>query len=183
MAALRESGWQALWPAARRSGIAAWLGERGSLTRRLRAHCQQLTLIRLQQGWQRPQPDQRPLLGRGTLRVWGRQVLLLADGIPVVYAHSIALPAVLRGRWRLLCRLGGRPIGDAVFARPSTRRGPIRVRCLRPGHPLQRAACASAGLPDAMRLWARRSAFVDGGQALWVSEVFLPALARLRRCV
>ena len=176
--------WLPLRPLARRSGIAAWLAERGSLTRRLRRHCGAFSLQRLAQGRQRLHPDQRGLLG-GTRSAWGRQVLLLADGVPVVYAHSVADPRALRGRWRLLRALGGRPVGDAVFARASTRRGVIRVRQLRPGHPLQCAACRCAGLDQHTRLWARRSAFVDRGQALWVTEVFLPAMAGLepRACV
>jgi chorismate--pyruvate lyase len=171
-----------LRPAARRSGIAQWLGERGSLTARIRAHCSQFSLRRLGQGMQPPHADEMALLklphGR---KAWVREVLLLADGVPVVYAHSVARPEVLRHAWRLLVRIGSRPVGDAVFARPLSLRGAIRVRRLQANHPLQRTACAHAGLPSTTALWARRSAFVHAGQALWVTEVFLPAIAGLRQ--
>lgn len=176
------TGWRALRPAARRSGIPDWLGERGSLTARLRAHCGSFSLRRLGQGPARPLRDEAALLGSPARRLgWSREVLLLADGVPVVWAHSVARPEVLRGHWRLLVSLGSRPVGDAVFARPLTRRGAIAVRRLRPSHPLQRAACEAACLAPDTPLWARRSAFVHRGQALWVTEVFLPALAALRR--
>ena len=162
--------------------MALWLGERGSLTARIRSHCGQFNLRRLGQGLQPPHADEMALLklphGR---KAWVREVLLLADGVPVVYAHSVARPEVLRHAWRLLLRIGSRPVGDAVFARPLNRRGAIRVRRLQADHPLQRAACAHAGLPPATALWARRSAFVHAGQALWVTEVFLPAIASLRQ--
>lgn len=162
--------------------MAPWLGERGSLTARIRAHCSAFHLRRLGQGQQRPHADEMGLLALPHGRyAWVREVLLLADGVPVVYAHSVARPEVLRQAWRLLVRIGGRPVGDAVFARPLSRRGAIRVCFLRAGHPLQRAACARAGLPPATRLWARRSAFVHAGQALWVTEVFLPHITGLRR--
>ena len=175
------SAWRPLRPAAGRSGLADWLAERGSLTARLRAHCGQFALRRLGQRAATPHRDETTLLGlpQGR-RAWVREVLLLADGVPVVYAHSVARTEVLRGAWRLLARIGGKPVGDAVFARPLTRRGAIEIRRLKPGHPLQRAACAAAGLPPDTRLWARRSAFVHAGQALWVSEVFLPGAVALR---
>jgi chorismate--pyruvate lyase len=178
----RDRDWLALRPRASRSGIASWLGERGSLTARLRAHCRQFSLLRLGQCLARPRRDEAPLLGLPRRQqAWTREVVLCADGVPVVYAHSVAHPEVLRGAWRLLERLGSRPVGDAVFARAQTRRGEIRVRRLRARDPLQRAACAHAGLAPSTRLWARRSAFVHRGQALWVTEVFLPATALLRR--
>jgi chorismate--pyruvate lyase len=179
----RPGAWLPLRPAAGRSGLAGWLAERGSLTARLRAHCGQFVLLRLGQRAATPHRDETPLLGLPQGRkAWVREVLLLADGVPVVYAHSVARTEVLRGAWRLLARIGGKPVGDAVFARPLTRRGAIEVRHLKPGHPLQRAACAAACLPPDTRLWARRSAFVHAGQALWVSEVFLPGAAVLRPC-
>lgn len=178
--ALRGQAWRPLRPRAGYGRLDAWLGERGSLTARLRAHCTRFALRRLRQGARRPHRDEAALLGLVHGRkAWAREVLLLADGVPVVYAHSVAHPEVLHGAWRLLARIGGKPVGDAVFARPLTRRGAIEIRHLRPCHPLQRAACAAAGLPAQTRLWARRSAFMHAGQALWVSEVFLPAVGTL----
>jgi chorismate--pyruvate lyase len=170
-------GWLPLRPAAARSGIAPWLAERGSLTARLRAHCTQFGLRRLCHGTGAAQADDP---GCGGPRLWRREVLLLADGQPVVFARSVAARDVLRDSWRLLRGLGARPLGDAVFARPGVRRTPIRVRRLRRGDALQRAACRAAGLAADTELWARRSAFVHRGAAVWVTEVFLPALSTLR---
>lgn len=173
--------WRPLRPAARAAGLQAWLGERGSLTARLRGHCGAFSLQRIGQHFAPPLRDEAMLLGQPIgRRAWVREVMLLADGIPVVWAHSVAHPSVLRDAWRLLRQIGTRPVGDAVFARAQTRRGEIRVRRLRPGHPLHRAACAASGVDAGGALWARRSAFVHRGRALWVTEVFLPDVQALR---
>jgi chorismate--pyruvate lyase len=177
----RHSAWLPLRPCGVRSGIVGWLAERGSLTARLRAHCDAFSLNRLYQGMARPRLDEAGLLVQPlSQRAWTREVVLCADGVPVVYAHSVTRPDALRGSWRLLVTLGSRPVGDAVFTRALTCRSEIRVRRLAPRDALRRAACAYAGLPATTPLWARRSAFVYRGQALWVTEVFLPAVAALR---
>ena len=171
--------WRPLRPAALHSGIARWLGERGSLTALLRAHCRSFGLHALRHG---VGPAQAGDPGRGAARVWRREVVLLADGKAVVFARSVARVDALRGAWRLLRGLGTRPLGDAVFAQPGVRRTPIVVCRLRRGEALQRAACRAAGLDASTDLWARRSGFVLRGATVWVTEVFLPDLRGLRPC-
>ncbi len=164
--------WAPRLPAARRSGIESWLTDPGSLTRRLRSASDRFELRLLRQGPSRALRDEYPLLGVPAGRkVWCRDVLLVADGVPRVLGHSVcALPA-LHHAWRLLRHLGVKPVGDAVFTRPRTRRSALRVRALADGDALRRLAAAAR--PDvAGPLWARRSAFVFAGQALWVTEVF-----------
>ena len=181
-----DRAWTALRPTAVGGAIASWLAERGSLTRRLRAGCRRLELILLRQRAARPLPDELALLGlRPGRYTWVREVLLLADGRPVLYAHSVARFSSLRFAWRPLLRVGLRPVGDAIFDRPGTRRGPIRVRRVSSGHRLHRAAsralaaATSLGVERLPALWARRSPFVHTGQALWITEVFLPQIARI----
>jgi chorismate--pyruvate lyase len=176
--------WRALRPALLERGTASWLGERGSLTRRLRAGCGRLELILLKQRYGRPLPDEAALLGlRRGERAWVREVLLLADGLPVLYAHSVAHPASLRTAWRPLSRIGLKPVGDAIFERHGLQRGPIRVRRLDCRDRLHRAASlardqrAGRGAAPLAALWSRRSPFVYAGRALWITEVFLPAIA------
>ena len=175
-----DRAWTALRPAVIDGVIASWLAERGSLTRRLRAECGRLQLILLRPRAARPLPDELALLGvpRGRY-VWVREVLLLADGRPVLYAHSVARSLALRMAWRPLSKVGLRPVGDAIFDRHGTQRGPIRVRRLQPGDRLHRAAARALGAEGARlpALWARRSPFIHAGEALWITEVFLPAIA------
>ena len=108
-----------------------------------------------------------------------------------MWACSSASPAALQGAWRDLKRVAGRPLGDWLFACPQVRRGPIEVRRLAPADPMARRAWSRACVHASERgepvqglapvLWARRSAFLRGGRALWVTEVFLPDVARLSR--
>ncbi len=182
-AAAGQRGWRPLRPVRAGSALESWLAERGSLTQRLRGSCGRLELKVLRQLRARPLRDEVALLGlRPGQYAWVREVLLLADGAPVVYAHSVTRLPALSAAWRPLRHLGHTPVGDAVFERRGTTRGSIRVRRLAAADRLRRAAgvwlgAAAAGSPAT--LWARRSAFLHEGQALWVTEVFLPAHADL----
>jgi chorismate lyase len=166
--------------------LRSWIGERGSLTKRLRAGCGRLSLRLVRQRLAVPLRDEAALLGlRGGQRAWVREVLLLADGAPVVFAHSVARVEALRVAWRSISRVGLRPVGDAIFERHGMRRGPIQARRVNAFDRLHRsAASALAGTTKALVrplpvLWARRSPFVRAGQALWITEVFLPGIARI----
>jgi len=168
--------WPPALPCGRRSGMESWLKDAGSLTRRLRQDSARFELRLLRQGAARALRDESALLGLPHGRkVWRRDVLLIADGVPRVLGHSVCALSALRGPWRLLRHLGVKPVGDAVFTRPQTRRSAMRVRRLSQSAPLLRLARnaqAQHGTADAT-LWARRSSFVFRGEALWVSEVFL----------
>jgi len=164
--------WPPARPGARRSGLHDWLTDRGSLTRRLRQRSAHFELRLLRQGPARALRDEYPLLGLPHGRkVWRREVLLLADGEPRVLGHSVCRLSALRGPWRLLRYLGVKPVGDAVFTRPQTRRSALRVKRLNASHPLLHHAGGDFRKVEAR--WARRSSFVYRDAALWVSEVFL----------
>jgi len=107
-----------------------------------------------------------------------REVLLVADGVPVVFAHSITAPASLRGAWRALGRLGERPLTATLFGDRRVMRGPLAFRALDERHPLHRRV-AELGLELPARLWARRSQFLRHDRPLLVTEVFLPAVLAL----
>jgi chorismate--pyruvate lyase len=181
-----RQGWRLFRPSGLPPDLASWLGEPRSLTRRLRAWSGSLQLILLRQCYARPLPDEFGILSlRRGERVWVREVLLLADGIPVLYAHSIARPAALRSAWRQLKRTGIKPVGDLIFARPGISRGPIHIRRLSVGDRLHGAAAQALAdqteqaLQPSAALWARRSPFIHAGHCLWITEVFLPAIVEL----
>lgn len=185
----QASGWSASPLGA--GALRAWLGDRGSLTRRLREASRQLAVRRLRQARGQPCPDECPVLLEGPdpgtrprPAAWiVREVVLVSDGMPAVYAHSVIDAAALRGPWRWLAGLGHRPLGEALFRDPRIRRGAMTYRRLRAPDPRHRAAVAclrAAGLPAPTRLWARRSVFSAGGRRLLVTEVFLPVVASLR---
>lgn len=199
-AAASRTRWHRVVPAL--PGQRAWLTGEGSLTQRLKRASGRFEVVRLAQGRGgassdeidciRPAPPGGPGMQQGR-RVWqrgsprrlgvlAREVLLVCDGSPTVFAHSVIDAAALRGRWRWLAGLGSRPLGEALFRDPQVRRGPLRFRQLRaPDRRYMGAAAtlSARGLPVPPALWARRSVFSAGGQQLLVTELFLPAVASL----
>jgi len=157
----------------------AWLTGRGSLTWRIKSKARGFRVQVLRQGRRIPNDDEYRQLGQPAhRRAFVREVLLFADGRPVVLAHSIAAWRDLSGVWRGLAGLGSRPLAEALFTDPLVTRVSMEYVRLDSRHPLWKQASAHAGeaLPA---LRARRSRFVKRGRPLLVTEVFLPALARL----
>jgi len=152
-----------------------WLADPGSLTRRLVAGCQGGFRVRLlHQGWGRPQPSEARLLqSRGAALI--REVELLCNESPQVFARTLIPAASLSGRARLLARLGSRPLGAVLFDDPSTRRVAVEVARLPARCPLFAAATAHLEqLPEF--IWGRRTLFLYAGKPLLVNEIFLPGL-------
>lgn len=160
--------------------IRDWLLDPGSLTSRVKAVCTNFRVRVVRQGRISGWLDEAPLFGarRGRLLL-GRDVVLIGDDVPVVFAHSVLLADDLRGTWHAIGSMGTKPLGAALFADPRIERRPLHYRKLHEGHPLYFAAQAALGvrLPE---VWARRSLFCLRGAPLLVTEVFLPGFAGLR---
>jgi len=159
--------------------LRSWLSDNGSLTRRLKSRCDSFRVVPLTTGLARPNPDEYELLGLapGT-RAYVREVMLLCDGVPVVFAHSVLPQAGLRGGWNGITRLGSRSLGEALFSDHRIERQPLAYRQVRHGHPLFRNIAAHQALA-VNALWARRSVFCLNDHPLLVTEVFLPAIDTL----
>ncbi len=156
-----------------------WLSDPASLTARIVARCDRFQVRVLGEHRALPFGDERTLIGLPPGRhAWTREVLLLADGVPVVFAHSVLAPRDLIGAWHMAQAIGSRPLGAALFADPCIYRGPLTSARLAPHHPLHRHACRALGEP-LPTLWARRSRFCRLDRPLLVTEVFLPGIARL----
>jgi len=157
------------------AGLADWLLDPASLTRRLQQLCPGHFEVRvLVQGRMRPTRNEALLLGmRHNSAALVREVQLLCNGQPWVYARSVIPLGSLRGRVRRLAHLGTRPLGAVLFADPGMRRGVVELACIRPGETLYRAA--NAGSRNRQPVWGRRSVFRLANHPLLVSEIFLPA--------
>jgi chorismate--pyruvate lyase len=115
----------------------------------------------------------------GRQLAWVREVALECDGQPVIFAHT-TLSTAARGRMiRWMAGLGSRSLGSLLFSYPGFERGAIEFLRLDARHPLYRRAAALGPVPTT--LWARRSRHRLGNQAVLVTEVFLPAVARFGR--
>ncbi len=158
------------------SGLAGWLLDTASLTLRLQHLCPGEFRVRvLSQQWGMPALDEALALQMkpGSLAVI-RQVQLLCDGEPWVYARTVIPATSLRGRLRRLAHLGTRPLGGMLFSDPGMRRAPVELVRLDKGQALYRAATRRLKRRPA-EIWGRRAVFRLAGSPLLVSEIFLPA--------
>ena len=173
----RDTYWQ---PAPAAAGAyRPWLTDRGSLTARIKARCPDVRVEVVFQGLRRPDRDEGFLFThRGRARVLVREVFLVCEGTPVVFAHTVLDPADLCGPWRSVAKLGTRPLGAALFADARIARHPLRSRKIGWHHELHRRLSASvAHAPRS--LWARRSLFRLHDSPILVTEVFLPEILSL----
>ncbi|RFA31174.1 hypothetical protein CAI21_00520 [Alkalilimnicola ehrlichii] len=153
-----------------------WLEDTASLTARIQRHSGGRLRVRiLSECWSLPAAEEALALGQPVGRyAWMREVLLMCDSTPWVYARTAVPLESLRGRYKPLLRLGARPLGSVLFGRFPVQRTPLLIRRLDERDPLlpvvQRHVAVSSGL------WARRSMLSFDSCRLLVTEVFLPEL-------
>jgi len=155
-----------------------WLLDPASLTLRLKSACHGMFRVDvLAQGWARPHLNEANTLGMRENR-WGfvREVQLLCDEQPWVFARTIIPRTTLVGSNRRLTRLKTRPLGAVLFADPTMTRGPVEIARITSGVRLYASATQHMKkMPEA--IWGRRSVFTLHGLPLLVSEIFLPGIA------
>lgn len=143
---------------------ADWLFDSSSLTARLTAlRPQGFKVQPLKQYYGHPTPiETRELNLKPGQSVWIREVILLLDDTPIVYARTAIPLSTLSGHEKLLQNLGSRSLGSFLFAQPHLKRGVLRAnRCQNNSLNLE---------------WARRSVFHLGAKGLMVSEAFTQQL-------
>ena len=173
----------------------AWLINAGSLTARLQLRYSHFAVKPVAVKYAKPLHDEAVLLylpAHKTALI--REVLLIGNNQPVVFAHSVLPRTSLRGAWNGLGRLGNKPLGTMLFANPKVKRTPLEYKKLPRQHPIsmrvsrinnQLQLVYSAGTTPAAAehmqnspkaLWARRSIFSLNCARILVTEVFLPKL-------
>jgi len=155
-----------------------WVTGEGSLTARLVAASDRFRVRRLLQQPARPFADEWQELDQpARVPALAREVLLICDEQPAIFAHTVVRERHARRDWPFLRGLGERPLGGRLFVDPAVRRDPFQFARLLPHHPLrqalQRVLPAMGPVP---MLPARRSVFRRGTGVMLVTEVFLPDL-------
>ncbi len=158
--------------------VQSWLTDTGSLTRRVIQHCMggHFRVNLLQQTWDTPLNSERQVLGmRRGLLAMTRDVALLCDETPWVFARTLIPVTTLKGSARRLMRLGERPLGAVLFSDPKVSRGTTQIARLYPGNALFDIAREQLNeTPE--YLWGRRTLFYMERHPLLVNELFLPGL-------
>jgi chorismate--pyruvate lyase len=168
-------------PASRRMG--AWLQIDGSLSARIASVSGRLAVRVLRQGPVRLQPAEAERLHcPAGAAAHGREVILLADGVPVVYARSVLQAVHARGTWKAIRGLGNRALADLLFGLPAAQRSSFDFARFAPGSGLastvhRRWREATGAEWGRREVWARCSVFSRRGARLLVTECFAPTIA------
>lgn len=104
-----------------------------------------------------------------------REVVLSGRDTPWVFAQTIIPVATITAHpW--VSRMGGQPLGDALFHREDVTRSALSFALLDPQMSLCERVAQLRLNPEARLLWSRRSCFFLGNEPLLITEVFLPGL-------
>jgi chorismate--pyruvate lyase len=161
--------------------LRAWLQAPGSLTARLRSRgTVQVVVLRqsTQTLWQMERDDLQSSVGHV------REVALLVNGVPAVWARSATSQTAIKGPWKALVNLGSRPLAELLFQGRHITRDPLQSHHIRRHGPLEcHLRSAWAGLHHEFKdndlpRWARSSVFWHGQQPLRVMEAFAPWIAQ-----
>ncbi|WP_303902809.1 chorismate--pyruvate lyase family protein [Thiohalomonas denitrificans] len=172
-----KAGKEPVWQAANRlrrntlpPQLAGWLLDDSSLTRRLKQACDGRFAVRvLRQGWAVPMSCETAALKLPLRRrAMVREVLLLCDDVPWVFARTIIPKRTLGGSGGRLAFLGNRPLGEVLFRDPRAQRGRLEVSRVTP-------AVLEVESEEPW-VWGRRSIFRLSGRPLLVSEYFIGEL-------
>jgi len=152
------------------AGQLDWLLDTGSLTRRLSQLASGEFSVRvLHASWQALRADECAALGvAADTPGWVREVYLLGQGQPWVFARSIATREALREAGFEIERIGGQSLGEVLFRDTRFARGPLEL-CWYPRTWLPLEVCAND-------LLGRRSCFRREALGVLVAEVCLPRL-------
>lgn len=158
-----------------------WLADTASLTLKLTARSKEFRVRCLRQEHGACMADEIEAVGLPRrLCVQEREVLLLCDERPMVYAHTIVPLSATTSDWPFFGTLGERSLGTTLFGDPRVTRGAMQFAKLRAAHPLaRRASEATGGQVFLAPLFARRCLYRRKNGVLLVTELFLPAITDL----
>ncbi|MDD2724433.1 MAG: chorismate lyase [Methylovulum sp.] len=154
------------------TAVQSWTYETGSLTQRLRrTYGNAVKVSVLWQQWQTPFLSEQHRLQIPThIHALVREVLLHADGKPLILARTVIPADTITFAHSNLAKLGTRPLGEVIFAYPKLARLQLDVCQTQP----------YAWIADTRELaqidrpvWGRRTVYGLQHQHLLVSEFFL----------
>ena len=155
--------------------VQSWTYEPGSLTQRLRDYYGDAVGVKvLLQQWNTPFLSERRLLKlRDNRYSLIREVLLHADGKPLILARTIFPANTVKIAKSNLSHLGSRPLGEVIFSYPKLERIEMDVTLINQTTWTQPAI--AEGHID-QPIWGRRTVYAIAHRQMLVSEFFLPGV-------
>jgi len=170
--------WEPLWLENRQGmrhklpyNVQSWTYESGSLTQRLRNFYGDGVAVKiLLQRWHTPFLSERRLLRLPENQYsLTREILLHANGKPLILARTIIPAVTVKVAKRNLSKLGNRPLGEIIFSYPKLERIAMDVTLIEPSTWTQSAI---AEVDINQPIWGRRTVYAIAHKQMLVSEVF-----------
>jgi len=172
----RDPDWKPSQPGSRHTlpkNVQSWVFEAGSLTHRLRCFYGDSFAVKiLFHRWKQAYLSECQLL-RLPHQQYNlvREVLLHADGKPLILARTILPEKTIKIAKRNLSHLGTRPLGEVIFSYPNLERLQLDITEVKANYwstQLQK----QISIPE--NTWGRRTVYAIQKQPLLVSEFFMP---------
>ena len=158
--------------------VQSWVYEKNSLTRRLRYYYgNTVTVEILFHRWKPAFRSECKLLGLPHQQYnLIREVLLHADGKPLILARTILPEKTIKIAKRNLSHLGNRPLGEVIFSYPKLERIALNITSVKKNLWTKKLANK---IPIKKDIWGRRTVYAIHKQQLLVSEFFMPGAIEL----
>lgn len=155
--------------------VQSWTYESDSLTRRLRSCYGDVVAVKvLLQRWNNPFLSERRILKLPEHQYsLTREVLLHADGKPLILARTIIPASTIKAAKSNLSQLGNRPLGEIIFSYPKLERIAMDVALINLSTWTQ-SAITETGIDQP--IWGRRTVYAIAHKQMLVSEFFLPEI-------
>ncbi|MGS0681079.1 chorismate--pyruvate lyase family protein [Shewanella sp. 125m-7] len=147
-----------------------WLLSTCSLTKKLKKHCTHFEVKILGEDTVSPPPEESLC----STNMWVREVLLILDGTPWIFARTLIPGRLLEKKQQDFLGLGNRPLGELLYSADEFTPGRIEVAHFEACSKIAKLA-ESLQQDVSEELWGRRRYFQYETEQLVVSEVFLPA--------
>jgi chorismate--pyruvate lyase len=159
--------------------VQSWVYEPGSLTQRLRNYYGDKVGVNvLLQQWNTPFLTERKLLKLHESKYsLIREVLLHANGKPLILARTVIPPKTVKVAKSNLAHLGNRPLGEVIFSYPKLERIEMDVTLINSSPIEQRPIWTQSAIDKAsidQPMWGRRTVYAIAQRQMLVSEFFLP---------
>lgn len=152
--------------------VSSWVYEKNSLTKRLRDfYGDSVTVEILFHRWKPAYLSECRLLNLPHQQFnLIREVLLHADGKPLILARTILPDRTIKIAKRNLSHLGTRPLGEVIFSYPKLERLGLDSCCV-PSHFWADSLMNKVSIEQP--IWGRRTVYAIQKQTLLVSEFFM----------
>ncbi|MDD5276001.1 MAG: chorismate lyase [Methylovulum sp.] len=155
------------------AAVQSWAYESGSLTQRLRnIYGRSVAVSVLLQQWRTPFLSEQKLLKQPAARYCLiREVMLHADGKPLILARTIIPAETIKVAHSNLSQLGTRPLGEVIFSYPKLERVEMDVALVKP---CLWTSATFEKISINQPIWGRRTVYGIRHKHMLVSEFFLP---------